>query len=141
MLAKSPWRLRKLGSLPAYHSISIRSPKRLPKRTIPVTASRHRGFNQNRLAPTGSGKSSPLDKATNSYQISSPTSSGKGVLDILCTATNEFIGKLLYKYYNWRQDTLHDLQLIVIFNAVIIAIGAGIRRVLSVTFNLWHHCC
>lgn len=40
----------------------------------------------------------------------------------------DFWGKLLYNYYNWRQDTVSDLQLFVLVNCSLLVLGGVIRR-------------
>ncbi|KAI3425193.1 hypothetical protein D9Q98_008962 [Chlorella vulgaris] len=39
----------------------------------------------------------------------------------------ELTGRLMYKYYNWRKDTLSDLQLFLLFNVGLFLLGAGIE--------------
>lgn len=41
---------------------------------------------------------------------------------------SDLVGATLYRYYNWRQDTLSDLQLFVAFNAGILALGAVLHH-------------
>ena len=43
---------------------------------------------------------------------------------------SDIIGRLLYRYYNWRQDTVSDLQLFVALNTIVIAMGAWLRSTL-----------
>lgn len=45
-------------------------------------------------------------------------------------AWREVWGKLLYNYYNWRQDTVCDLQLIVFFNIGVVLLGTLLRGLL-----------
>lgn len=125
MHAVGPLRAQGLGSLRARPRNKIFL-ARLPMRSTLVTASHsnHRGFN-NRLGPTRA-PSSPSIGVSSSYDKPSSSASDQGLLSLLCTATNDFAGRILYKYYNWRQDTLSDLQLFAVINTGIIGIGAAI---------------
>lgn len=56
------------------------------------------------------------------------SNSPSGLLATINSKFNDLIGRALYKYYNWRQDTLSDLQLFIILNAAVIGFGASLRR-------------
>lgn len=45
-------------------------------------------------------------------------------------AVSEALGRLLYRYYLWRQNTLNDLQLIMGVSMSLLLLGAGVRHAL-----------
>ena len=78
----------------------------------------------NRLSPGGSTPPLPIGG-------SKIGNSSSGFLGTINSKIEDLIGRALYKYYNWRQDTLSDLQLFMILNASFIAFGAALRRQIS----------
>ena len=42
---------------------------------------------------------------------------------------NDTWGRLLYRYYNWRQDTGSDLLLIIVANMLLVVCGAVFKDV------------
>lgn len=40
----------------------------------------------------------------------------------------DFSGRIMYKYFNWRQDTVSDLQLFMGLNLAILVLGGAIKR-------------
>lgn len=85
----------------------------------------------NRLGPSKQRSSSSSPVPVISHPAPFSRLETTGVFTPLCNSINEFIGKTLYKYYNWRQDTLSDLQLFMVLNAVVITLGAALKQHLA----------
>lgn len=85
--------------------------------------------NENRLGP----RPSPPIRSLNMLNLSSTRKSEtegelKRAWRSVSRVWNDLVGEMLYRYYNWRQDTLSDLQLFVAFNAAILGLGAVLHH-------------
>eukprot|EP00890_Picochlorum_soloecismus_P002958 jgi/Picsp_1/3663/NSC_06500-R1_probable secreted protein len=49
----------------------------------------------------------------------------------------DLLGRLSYVYYNWREDTFSDLQLLLFFNIALLALGSQVQGSLTATGTLW----
>ena len=50
---------------------------------------------------------------------------------------HEIVGRFSYMYYNWREDTFSDLQLLLVSNFLLLGIGSAIRSNVEATDSLW----
>jgi len=105
-------------------------PALIRRQRIIITASLGDNGSNNRLGPSKQRSSSSPAPIVSRPSRSSRLETNK-VFDPLSPSFNEFIGKSMYKYYNWRQDTLSDLQLFTVINAVVIALGAALKQYLA----------
>ena len=111
-----------------------------PRRTAP-RASQNRGRgsassskqpwgNSNRLGP--SDTPAPLVAGVAAPHHGDPTRGPpNAALDRLRLAWSDLVGQAMYRYFNWRQDTWSDLQLLVVANLVIVSAGAALQARLA----------
>ncbi len=78
--------------------------------------------NRNRLAAESGDEDSGY-----MYSPSWRRDKHKNTKSTLSHQFHEIVGRFSYMYYNWREDTFSDLQLLLVSNFLLLGIGSAIR--------------